>query len=112
MRTGRKLTESGLVNLNRNSSKGNQLKWFDGDKWYKADFLGYEALAEYVISRLLEKSDVEHFVRYDILPIAYRGNRYQFTMQDVLEAAKTYYSKEVLHRVEEVMRNQLHRYSC
>ena len=43
------------------SSKGNQEKWFDSDfqKWYKVDRLGYEALSETVISRLLEKSNIK-----------------------------------------------------
>lgn len=38
------------------SSKGNQEKWYDAgtDSWYKLDQFGYEALAETVISQLLE----------------------------------------------------------
>lgn len=55
------------------SSKGNQEKWFDAvsNEWYKLDQFGYEALSEAVISRLLEKSNIEtdtpfKFVRYDI----------------------------------------------
>ena len=51
------------------SSKGNQEKWLDSDKWYKIDQFGYEALAETLISRLLEFSNIEtdfpfKFVRY------------------------------------------------
>lgn len=43
------------------SSKGNQEKWFDIDtnKWYKLDQFGYEALTETLISKLLEKSNIE-----------------------------------------------------
>ncbi|MDO5407621.1 MAG: hypothetical protein Q4F28_09865 [Eubacteriales bacterium] len=37
------------------SSKGNQLKWRLGDYWYKADYMGYEGLAEVVVSRLLAR---------------------------------------------------------
>ncbi len=55
------------------SSKGNQEKWFDKDtnKWYKLDQFGYEALAETIISKLLEKSNIESdtpfsFVRYEM----------------------------------------------
>ena len=42
------------------SSKGNQEKWFDKEtnKWYKLDQFGYEALAETLISKLLEKSNI------------------------------------------------------
>lgn len=53
------------------SSKGNQEKWFDNElnMWYKLDQFGYEALAETLISELLEKSNIEEdtpfsFVRY------------------------------------------------
>ena len=51
------------------SSKGNQEKWQDNGRWYKLDQFGYEGLAETVISRLLEYSNIEtdtafHFVRY------------------------------------------------
>lgn len=42
------------------SSKGNQEKWYDeaSDRWYKLDQFGYEALAETLIYRLLEKSNI------------------------------------------------------
>lgn len=51
------------------SSKGNQEKWRDGNRWYKLDQFGYEALAETLISRLLEQSNIEddtpfRFTRY------------------------------------------------
>ena len=39
----------------RQSSKGNQLKWENDGIWYKADYTGYEGLAEYMISHLLKK---------------------------------------------------------
>lgn len=40
------------------SSKGNQEKWIDGDRWYKLDQFGYEALVEALISRLLRCSNI------------------------------------------------------
>ena len=55
------------------SSKGNQEKWFDKDtnKWYKLDQFGYEALTETIVSKLLEKSNIESetpfsFARYEM----------------------------------------------
>lgn len=55
------------------SSKGNQEKWFDNDtnKWYKLDQFGYEALTETIVSKLLEKSNIESetpfsFARYEM----------------------------------------------
>lgn len=41
------------------SSKGNQEKWQDGQRWYKVDQFGYEALAETVVSTFLEQSNIE-----------------------------------------------------
>ena len=60
----------------RQSSKGNQLKWFSGDTWYKADYTGYEGLAEYVVSALLQKSCLaeDDFVRYDRADLLSREN--------------------------------------
>lgn len=71
-----RLDDKNRVEVNRNSSKGNQLKWVKDDIWYKADFLGYEALAEYVISALLEKTNVCDYVKYDIKNIDYAGRIY------------------------------------
>ena len=52
------------------SSKGNQEKWLERNVWYKLDQLGYEALAETIVSRFLERSNIEmsgfKFVRYDM----------------------------------------------
>ena len=63
----------------RQSSKGNQLKWESGGLWYKADYTGYEGLAEYVISHLLMKSTLrqEEFVQYDLEQIKYKRQIYQ-----------------------------------
>ena len=36
----------------RQSSKGNQLKWENDGIWYKADYTGYEGLADYNLERL------------------------------------------------------------
>ena len=40
------LFEQEIVAPDRQSSKGNQLKWKNGGYWYKADAAGYEGLAE------------------------------------------------------------------
>ena len=41
------------------SSKGNQEKWKDGNRWYKLDQFGYEALAESAVSCFLEQSNMQ-----------------------------------------------------
>lgn len=59
---GNKMTVKLVSNekIAETSSKGNQEKWFDKEtnKWYKLDQFGYEALAETLVSRLLEKSNI------------------------------------------------------
>lgn len=60
------------------SSKGNQEKWCDDNIWYKLDQFGYEALAEAVVSDILEKSNIENdtpfkFVRYGIKRVNVHG---------------------------------------
>ena len=50
------LFEQNIRTNDRQSSKGNQLKWENKGIWYKADYTGYEGLAEYMISHLLKKS--------------------------------------------------------
>lgn len=54
------------------SSKGNQLKWKNGDFWYKADQMGYECLAETVISHILLSSTIDNQVIYEPVQICYR----------------------------------------
>ena len=60
------------------SSKGNQEKWVEGNRWYKLDQFGYEALAETMISQMLERSNCEQdypfrFTRYQMERIAAHG---------------------------------------
>lgn len=60
------------------SSKGNQEKWRDADKWYKLDQFGYEALAEVFTARLLERSNILsdtpfRFVRYQMERLLVHG---------------------------------------
>lgn len=65
------LTDIKKERIENHTSKGNQPKWHIDGKWYKADHMGYEALAEYVVSELLKKSNVENFVVYDLVEIKY-----------------------------------------
>lgn len=72
------LFEQDIKTNDRQSSKGNQLKWENRGVWYKADYTGYEGLAEYVISQLLKKSTLlpEEFVEYQIETIRYKSKEY------------------------------------
>lgn len=60
---------------NGRSSKGNQLKWSDGKWWYKADYMGYEGLAEVVASQMLSHSTVPNVVAYEPVEIEFHGER-------------------------------------
>lgn len=56
------------------SSKGNQLKWMADSGWYKADHMGYESLAEIVVSRLLQQAEFGYpYVVYEPAAIRYDG---------------------------------------
>lgn len=60
------------------SSKGNQEKWLSDGRWYKLDQFGYEALAETLVSVLLERSSIEtdtpfRFARYRMERMRIRG---------------------------------------
>jgi len=69
------LFEQQIMQTDRHSSKGNQLKWEKYGLWYKADYTGYEGLAEYVVSRLLEYSNLDEreYVKYRIEEIEYKN---------------------------------------
>lgn len=68
------LFEQDLKSFDRQSSKGNQLKWENNKIWYKADYCGYEGLTEYVVSELLNYSNVKNIehVAYSVEQIKYR----------------------------------------
>lgn len=70
-----KLYESDIHGLDRQSSKGNQLKFKCKGIWYKTDYLGYEGLSEYVISKLLKFSSLapDEYVDYELEQIDYNG---------------------------------------
>lgn len=53
------LFEHDVRTQNRQSSKGNQMKWLRDNVWYKADYTGYEGLAEYIVSSLIGKSTID-----------------------------------------------------
>lgn len=87
--------------MNRNSSKGNQLKWFDNGIWYKADYLGYETLAEYLVSHLLKKSTVQPHVLYDFTEINYQNAFYNGCQcADFLQDGQEILTLEKLFRLE------------
>ena len=73
-----RLFESDKKDFNRQSSKGNQLKFQKGDIWYKVDYAGYEGLVEYVVSKLLALSDLrpEEFVDYETETVEYNDISY------------------------------------
>lgn len=73
-----KLCEQDIEQNNRQSSKGNQLKWLQGNMWYKADYTGYEGMAEYAVSNLLKYSsfNAEEYINYNTEEIQYENVKY------------------------------------
>lgn len=71
-----RLREENWMFPDRKSSKGNQLKFERDGIWYKADYMGYEGLAEYTVSQLLCYSTLktEEFVQYEPEQIAYEDS--------------------------------------
>ena len=63
------------------SSKGNQEKWLEGDRWYKLDLFGYEGLAETVTSSLLRQTNVT--------ALGFRFVPYQMEQLDVQRRVRT-----------------------
>ena len=79
-----RLEEKDLRTAAHQSSKGNQLKWESEGVWYKADYTGYEGLAEYVVSKLLRYSNMEEndYILYETEEI----------LREVMERITHYYS--------------------
>ena len=73
------LFEKDIKTADRKSSKGNQLKFERDGIWYKADNLGYEGLAECVVSALLPGSSLnaDEYTVYDYETIEYNKIQYK-----------------------------------
>lgn len=69
------LPEELMIETTGHSSKGNQPKWLFRNKYYKADHMGYEGLSEVLISSLLEKTNIDNFVRYE--PVVIEWDKYR-----------------------------------
>lgn len=81
------------------TSKGNQPKWQYQNKWYKADHMGYEALSEVLVSRLLAKSNVQDFVAYEPIIIHSQSDKYMGCVsEDFKGTENSVVSVEALHR--------------
>lgn len=71
------ISEQYIVTGAEHSSSGKQLKWQQDGYWYKADKMGFESLAESLVSHLLQHSNVEDFVAYEPAMIQYKGQSYR-----------------------------------
>ncbi len=84
------------------TSKGDQPKWNVNGKWYKADYIGYEALSEFVVSELLKKSNVNEFVSYNLVKI--KADEKEYTG---CESANFRKEDEILIPIEKLHRQYL-----
>ncbi len=78
------LFEQNIKTNDRQSSKGNQLKWENSGVWYKSDYTGYEGLSEYIISHLLDYSNLkdDEYVLYNPIEIKYKNRIYNGVQSD------------------------------
>lgn len=65
------VTTAEQITREGHTSKGDQPKWKRSGNWYKADHMGYEALAEVIVSRLLAHSNAADLVTYDPVLLHY-----------------------------------------
>lgn len=61
--------------LNESTSKGNQPKFIEGDWFYKEDSMGYESIAEALVSEFLSYVEGIEFIDYYLDVIEYDGKR-------------------------------------
>lgn len=95
-----KLSENEIIESANHSSKGNQPKWFVNGIWYKADHMGYEGLAEVVISKLLAKTNITNFVSYGPVKIEFGyHNRSGCYSNNFLKKGDELIPLERLHRL-------------
>lgn len=95
-----KLSENEIIESANHSSKGNQPKWFVNGIWYKADHMGYEGLAEVVISKLLAKTNITNFVSYEPVKIEFGyHNRSGCYSNNFLKKGDELIPLERLHRL-------------
>lgn len=112
------------------TTKGNQIKWFDDNKWIKADSMGYESISEFLVTMLekyiadfdyvpyylcrIEESDnekvtlydgcfSEHFLESDeyIVPI-YRILEQYFSVQGGISRLNKYVGKELVYKITDI----------
>lgn len=86
--------------VNGYSSKGNVPKWLIGDNWYKIDVFGYEGLAEYMVSCLLKKTNVKHFVSYDLTKVMYMDEKIACVSKNFINKDEEIVTIERLHLAE------------
>lgn len=83
--------------VNGYSSKGNVPKWKIGNNWYKLDVFGYEGLAEFIISHLMGKTNVDNFVLYDLAKVQYKGEKVSCVSRNFLDKNEELVTVEKLH---------------
>ena len=90
------------------SSKGNQSKYSNGNIWVKTNYLGYEDLAEYVASLLLECSNLtrDSFVQYGLC--TFRGEMGCFS-SNMLSSGESLVTLTTILRVNGISQSDLDR---
>lgn len=84
----------------KSSSRGSQRKYFSEGYWYKEDSTGYEGESEYLVSKLLEYSNVQNFVRYERCLITVEGNtKFGSRSKNFLRDGQTFITFQRLYEI-------------
>lgn len=95
-------TKEERIMCESHTSKGDQPKWKRGSFWYKADHMGYEALSEVIVSRLLAGSNMTDFVAYRPVMIRSGGKEIPgCAARDFMHKGEMLIPLERLHRAYE-----------
>ncbi|MDO4323379.1 MAG: hypothetical protein Q4C61_12700 [Lachnospiraceae bacterium] len=78
------------------SSDGTQKKYFYDGKWFKQNQMGYEGLAEFLASCVLDCSNVEDFVAYEECLI---NNKKGCVSANFLGESEVFYSFDRIHQM-------------
>lgn len=78
------------------SSKGTQPKFLEKNYWYKQDQIGYEGIAEALVSKILSQSNIKEYVSYERCLV---NGRTGCRSKNFLKQGEAYISFQRLHEI-------------
>lgn len=84
------------LKIERSSSQGNQKKYYKDGRYYKLNALGYENIAELLVSMVLKHSNVENFVPYHLCKV---NNISACWSHDFLQEHESFYTFDHVYKI-------------